>query len=630
MRLRRWGIVAALVACALGIVHRYVLPELVALELRRELHARGFTRARLHVANLGLDHITLGGVSLGDGLELGEVEIEAGLSLLWRRRADVVTVRGARVSAAALERFVHHADVGAGAGTRSPFDTLRLERCVVAFGASQVALRGTVSLDTAVPELDLEARSAAVRVDRVTIRDLDARVHDSDGHIRVCAAGQVERAKVEACSTLPSIKLAELEALEVAWKARAPSGSASSGRGRLSWAGGHLEISGVHAEISLATQAFAGATVAKATISADLAGSVSNLDFDVRGDARAEEVVLGDDRSRATLRAVHVPFAVHVSAGDGGLQMAATEPLVARASEAVLDAAGTRLIAIRPGITVPAAAARAVIRSTGVSVTRGGPHLMSWQADEMRWQGARVRQPSGTYVRRARVLQWHARQARWSGMRLDELRGSIDLDLSRGTHALAWGAVTGPGDLAAGQGELAVRIEQGRLHLERGNIAALGGVLSVVPAVTRLDAPLTLVLRARSIQLARLLDATSRGRLEGTGALDGEIALGVDRSGWSVTGGSLRARSAGTLRVSDAGVRQWFSSPPDFAVHRRIAGALADFRYQALAAVFHPHGPGPELQLTVRGRGVHVPQDLDLVFNVRGVTRFVRRIAASR
>ena len=47
---------------------RYALPRLVAVEIRRELAARGFPDARFEIASVGIDHLRLTGVHLEDGV----------------------------------------------------------------------------------------------------------------------------------------------------------------------------------------------------------------------------------------------------------------------------------------------------------------------------------------------------------------------------------------------------------------------------------------------------------------------------------------------------------------------------------------------------------------------------------
>jgi hypothetical protein len=67
------------------------------------------------------------------------------------------------------------------------------------------------------------------------------------------------------------------------------------------------------------------------------------------------------------------------------------------------------------------------------------------------------------------------------------------------------------------------------------------------------------------------------------------------------------------------------ASATGFALHQRIAATLADFEFLRLAAVLHPAGSDPDLQITVQGRGKQIAQDLDLTINLRGLRSAARR-----
>jgi len=58
--------------------------------------------------------------------------------------------------------------------------------------------------------------------------------------------------------------------------------------------------------------------------------------------------------------------------------------------------------------------------------------------------------------------------------------------------------------------------------------------------------------------------------------------------------------------------------------YQRIGAALADFRFSKLAVVI---GDEPDVHLEVRGQGKRIPQQIDLVLNVRGAREVANRLA---
>lgn len=145
----------------------------------------------------------------------------------------------------------------------------------------------------------------------------------------------------------------------------------------------------------------------------------------------------------------------------------------------------------------------------------------------------------------------------------------------------------------------------------------LGGELRLEPATVR-DRSLDLVLRARGLELARLLAPTKR--VTGSGVIDGELALHVDSKGWSLLHGELHARSSGALVVRDAKWRKLVATPgSQLAVQTRVINALTDFEYSALTAELAPPGSEKDVRVSLRGRGRTNHQELDIALRARGV-----------
>lgn len=165
----------------------------------------------------------------------------------------------------------------------------------------------------------------------------------------------------------------------------------------------------------------------------------------------------------------------------------------------------------------------------------------------------------------------------------------------------------------------------------RASASALGGELASEPfAITR-GAPTDITVRASGLDLGRTLAALGHGRVHGTGALDGELVVRVAAGDWSIASAGLRTRDRGTIGVADAALRDRLAKlDSPFAVHQRIAGALADFAYDTLTAELGARTANPELRVTLRGHGRRNAQQLDLVLGVRGVRDVVGPRLTSR
>jgi dicarboxylate transporter DctA-like protein len=139
------------------------------------------------------------------------------------------------------------------------------------------------------------------------------------------------------------------------------------------------------------------------------------------------------------------------------------------------------------------------------------------------------------------------------------------------------------------------------------------------------------VIHAHDLALHRVLGSFARGHADGSGALDGELALRLAATGASLQRAMLHARPRGTVQLSDPAWRaQVSASATGFALHQRIAATLADFEYGRLAAVLHPEGSDPDLQISVQGHGKQIAQDLDLTINLRGLRSAARRPSFAR
>jgi hypothetical protein len=347
-------------------------------------------------------------------------------------------------------------------------------------------------------------------------------------------------------------------------------------------------------------------------------GDLARLAFDVTGELDAAHVRTGPAR----LDEVHVPFALHGAVAGGHFTLAPRGGLEIHASALELALAGGPLRATAPVLTAAAGLA--------------WPRVLTWRAVRTCWRDACFDHPSGTLAgTRAgmrHVVRWRAISASWAGTRVSAPSGTSDLDpsWSRGVHELAWARAAGPGPLALGAGSARVRSARGYLAIARASAAALGGKLELAPVTLGARGATPIAVHVRGVALDRLLDTLGSSHVRGTGTLDGELALRLDRGGLDLAGGRLFARGAGRLELGDLGAlaaTAGVTSPVSRTVRERIVAALASFAYTQLSAVVQPD---LAVQLTVRGRGRRVPQDLDVTVNLRGVRDAVHRFSFAR
>lgn len=635
-RARRWWIAAAGLLAGAAVYHCAV-PALVARRIEAMLAARGFPAARVAVSGLGLDHLRLTGVSLGDGLELGAIELDAGISVLWRPRIHQVTIRGAELSAAALDHLAPCATAEPAGDL--PFDVVRIVDTTLTLGGARIAVSGTVA--PAGPSVDLTAASDAVPLGPAVARDVHASIHDDAAALRACATGRIGAAAVEICAPLPRSlgALRALRAVDAGWTVAAD-GWRLQGRGTLAWTGdgdptegsaprlASLELRSGHADLTAPALHGSGASVRGASLAADLTGSLSSLQFDVRGIAQAEQLELHDRAALTTARGVRVPFVGRLALVDGAIRATPRRPVIATARSASIrippagPPGGPDAVVELAG---PSLAAFDADRTVAIDTRLAPPATLRWSASAARIGGAELRAPSGTLIAR-RTLRWRAAEARWAGMRVREPAGTVELGASTRQTA-TWTSITGPGPIELDAGELQVHRSRAGWSLDDGRAHALGGELVAEPAAAAPDRPFDLVIHAHDLALHRVLGAVARGHADGSGALDGELALRIADAGVSLQRAVLRARPRGTVQLSDPAWRaQVSASATGFALHQRIAATLADFEYLRLAAVLHPAGSDPDLQITVQGRGKQIAQDLDLTINVRGLRSAARRL----
>ncbi|WP_455232518.1 intermembrane phospholipid transport protein YdbH family protein [Geopseudomonas aromaticivorans] len=141
----------------------------------------------------------------------------------------------------------------------------------------------------------------------------------------------------------------------------------------------------------------------------------------------------------------------------------------------------------------------------------------------------------------------------------------------------------------------------GRLQLWQADSDLLGGQLRVAP--TRLELahrPLQLPVQVRGLELAKLLEVYPAEGLSGSGTLDGQLPLRIDRDGLGIDQGQLQARApGGVLRFHSERIRAFGQSNPAL---RLATLALEDFHYDQLESQVS-YDPQGKLLLVLRLHG---------------------------
>jgi hypothetical protein len=194
----------------------------------------------------------------------------------------------------------------------------------------------------------------------------------------------------------------------------------------------------------------------------------------------------------------------------------------------------------------------------------------------------------------------------FGALRASGIHGAIDLrgpplhTVKRQTVFV--GRVDAGVPLSEGLVHFALR-RDGKLAVERAELALAGGTVWVEDLVVSPGDPrLPVTLRARDVDLARLLEMVTLPGLSGTGRLEGELPLALDASGLRVAAGLLRAaEGGGTIRYlpSESARALAESRPADLGL---AVEAFSDFRFERLEARLDGDLlGGMKLALCVRG-----------------------------
>jgi hypothetical protein len=661
----RWGLAIVLTVAVGGTAHAWVIPELVGRYLRHELAERGFPSAQLHVKRVGVDRVQLTNVTLGDGMSLGEVELDAGWSLLWRP-AHALTIRGAQISRAAIERWATTGSAMSGAKTTSgpiarlPIAELRLADCTVDLGDTRFTVSGAVGLASSA--VHLRAHTPAWDVGPLALRSVSITAKDTEDSIRACASGQIDGiASVEGCTTVPRASLLATRALDVEWSASSRMGLVwdAQGRGHVAWKDAGVRVEDAVVEVRAPAARIGAFTLGEVRVHATTSGTVT-ADNEVRidrtklqlaaGSAAVDDLRVHDLKIDASVAgAVTASREVRIERSKFGLTAATAsmrklglgdvriDGTVAGALTALTLAGnaharratvkgphGTRLSQVSMPFALNArtshgelslVATKPAVASAEVAtlVVNEAPLRARNPVISLRPKGP---MPMATLGEPASKIPWKAASIDWRGRTFVSPTGTLSLVTPGDVQHIAWKRIDGTAPLDLGRGFAEFRELNNDSRLTAGQVAVLGGTL-------RLVAPQSpsgeLMLDARGLSLPRVL-AFANAHVEATGVLDGNIVVISKAPGTcDLHRMSLWAREPGVLRVKDPKLRGAWAAAGKTKISGRVHGALADFGYKSLTFMVAPPGSTPEVQLATYGSGRLIKQSLDLVINLHGL-----------
>ena len=247
----------------------------------------------------------------------------------------------------------------------------QLDHCVISIAGARISVTGTLSTEPL--SVDLVGYADRWTLGALTLRDVVATARDHGDAIRACVAGSAAGTRIFACSVLPR-SVAALRGLRGVDATLQVSGATARGRGtaRIAWThGGAIRIERSHVELQLAERPTAAVAATGARMRIDASGSLSQLDLEVTGEARASALEVG---------AVHVqdaalPIAVRATTDeDGTLVISPRGAIVARAQQASLRIGGRTLAVADPELVVHDE------RPFSIGAFLGDVHVLSWSA----------------------------------------------------------------------------------------------------------------------------------------------------------------------------------------------------------------------------------------------------------
>lgn len=205
----------------------------------------------------------------------------------------------------------------------------------------------------------------------------------------------------------------------------------------------------------------------------------------------------------------------------------------------------------------------------------------------------------------------------------------LDPAVSADSDRLTWSSLSLADAVQLRHGSARLRIEpSGSVTIADAETRVGGGVVRVAPFAVDPEHPDVLLdLAIDGVDVRRLAEVVSKGRVSGTGRLDGRIAVRVamgEEPRVELGRGSLSSRGPGRIRIRELPSASAVPTNVEVLqdgewIHQRVLAALADFEYSRLALELCDTEGQRTLRAHVAGRGARTPQELDLTLNVRGV-----------
>lgn len=184
---RKWLVGSVAFACLAVVSYDLMLPWLAGKRVISALDDRGFSEASIGAVQVGVGHVRVDDVKLVDGVKLGTVELDRGLSLLWGDIGEI-TVHDAQLTTGGLTRAARQYRRTSGHGS---FRSLRVIDSALAIGKTPTAISGTVV--------------AAPGALDITVSIRDPSVHGWNAHLRgrVSLGKQIELQAGQVDVTVP-------------------------------------------------------------------------------------------------------------------------------------------------------------------------------------------------------------------------------------------------------------------------------------------------------------------------------------------------------------------------------------------------------------------------------------------
>lgn len=198
---------------------------------------------------------------------------------------------------------------------------------------------------------------------------------------------------------------------------------------------------------------------------------------------------------------------------------------------------------------------------------------------------------------------------------------------SAAPDALRWSRLTLGGVEVGGAGSARLRVlETGALAVRDMRFELAGGRVAVAPFRFHAERPdVALQLDMRGVDVGRALRTLTEGRADGSGRLDGHVAVRVRHEApYRIVLGAthLEARGPGHVQMGGeellGSLGEWARPLDGDLIARRVVAALADFAYTDFTLDRAPPARAP-LRAHLVGTGRTVPQGVDLEVNLRGL-----------